>query len=90
MTFTKVAKNRDWQVSFYSSVVAPYYNLDMVFETWGNGGTGLAPAECKKPKVFSNLYIDFGTGASYSYTQDHSKYGISTSGQVTCFGDINR
>ena len=33
---------------------------------------------------------DFGNGDKYSYTSDHSKYAISTTGYIVCLGDINR
>ena len=88
--FTKFAKSKQWNVPFYSSVVSPYYNLAMTFETWGKGSGGLTPPYCSNPKVISNLQINMGPGMSYAYTYDHSKYGISSTGQVNCFGDINR
>lgn len=63
----------------------------MWVETWGNGNGGLLPANCSgKYETLSNLYIKFDDTNEYSYTTDHSKYGISETGTWVCIGDINR
>lgn len=90
--FTKFAKSGTWNVSFYATLVAPYYHNSMIFETWGDGAPGLMLPECGTYQVLSNLNTQFSPSIGYSYTYDHSKYGITegTARTIVCFGDINR
>lgn len=88
----KYAKSGKYVASIYEDLVAPYLQSDLSVETWGNGAGGLIPAECEGSyKVFSNLDIVY-KDKSYSYTKDHSKYGITidSSKNTVFLGDMNR
>jgi hypothetical protein len=77
--FTKFAKSRDYIVPIYSTIVAPYYEESMEFETWTNGAGGVQSAYCEEPQVFSVEYVQ-AAQATFKHTEDHSKYGVSLNG----------
>ncbi len=75
------AKNKVWAVPFYDNVVAKDLNASFLTETWGNGTPGLEDADCNilnttYLNVVSNLKVQLKND-TFTYTQDHSKYGIS-------------
>ncbi|CAD8048526.1 unnamed protein product [Paramecium sonneborni] len=90
LTLQVISTNQHNQVDFYAAIVAPRLKVGLVVETWGSGG--LQPADCTSAfQTFSNL-SRLQNGYKFSYTKDHSKFGISLSSNIpyVCMSDINR
>ncbi|CAD8149190.1 unnamed protein product [Paramecium octaurelia] len=87
---TAYSKNENLVEDFYADVVAPALGVDLIMETWGNGTGGLQDPVCDQvPKSYSNLVRQHGA-FSFSYTKDHSKYGLTATSNNVCFCDLNR
>ncbi|CAD8136668.1 unnamed protein product [Paramecium pentaurelia] len=85
-----ISTNQHNQVDFYASIVAPKLKVGLVVQTWGSGG--LQPPDCTSSyQTFSNL-SRLQNGYKFSYTKDHSKFGISLNSNIpyVCMSDINR
>lgn len=89
-TFYIFSKNKQWNKHFWAELVAPTLGSDMNVETWIRE-TGLMPY-CKADgyKYNVNIVNDLTMGGtSWTETQDHSKWGVTTNSSWACVGDIN-
>jgi len=94
--YTVVAKNRQWNSDLYSKFLAPTLQTSLYCETWMNGpASDKLPTLCAGSNPYSVINIDtiaITSSISWSETEDHSKWAISTGANpgITCIGDINR
>ena len=90
ITYVSFAKSTDFGSDLYSNLVAPYYDTDLLVETWQNG-RGKLPSNCSEPTVENVLDMKL-SGDPFKETTDHSKWAISKSSALglVCIGDINR
>lgn len=90
ITYTSFAKSKYLGSDLYSYLVAPYYDTDLLVETWQNG-RGKLPSNCSELTVENVLDMKLA-GDSFKETVDHSKWTISKSAtqELVCIGDINR
>jgi len=94
--FTAFSKSESWGKNLYEELVSPTLKQSFMWETWRRSPA--LPTFCKGSDYeydeININEIDFtaGGGAKYSYTKDHSKWGISekASEPWVCIGDINR
>ena len=61
----------------------------MEFETWVNGAGGLQGPYCGQYNVVTVSSVNLTMG-EFETKYDHSKYGVSLTGNVSCFADLNR
>jgi deoxyribonuclease-2 len=104
--FMSFAKTKYWGADLYESGVAPFYNADVLVESWMNGinpldtcctGTKTCPcpdgASCAaKYNAINIRSLNWGSSSfAWLETQDHSKWAITQgSTHAVCIGDINR
>jgi len=92
--FTSFAKDPKWDDDLYADLVQPNLKISMYVETWRRAP--FLDSFCKKDGnyKYDTINVDAMTFPSntFSYTQDHSKFGISTSedSPYVCVGGINR
>ncbi|KAL0232493.1 hypothetical protein PCE1_002834 [Barthelona sp. PCE] len=85
-----LAKNRKWASELYVDLMAPTFHSDVLSETWMRPAL---PSACKPSHKYSAENIEFvkyTEEVAWKYTKDHSKWGITKSGTVSCIGGINR
>ncbi|XP_028405784.1 plancitoxin-1-like [Dendronephthya gigantea] len=89
-THTSFAKSKYFESDLYSNLVAPFYDTDLLVETWQNGA-GKLPPNCSALTVENVSEIRLA-GESFKETKDHSKWTVSkmASEELVCIGDINR
>jgi len=89
--FTSMAKTANWAQELYEDLVAPHYTSDLLVETWMNGANP-CPTYCRPSYTYDvmNIRSLSVTGVSYTETQDHSKWAVTTTGSTLCIGDIDR
>ncbi|CAD8065439.1 unnamed protein product [Paramecium primaurelia] len=83
--FKIFSKNEDFEQDFYAKFVAEELQQDLIMETWvRQKGKGLDKPVCEKYQTSSNHQVSFhgknkhkDVTFTYSYTKDHSKYGIT-------------
>jgi deoxyribonuclease-2 len=90
ITYISFAKSKFFGSDLYSDMVAPYYNANLLVETWQNG-VGKLPSNCSELTVENVLDMKL-SGDPFKETTDHSKWAISKSSEqgLVCIGDINR
>jgi len=91
-SFDVFAKNKQWNQELYEYLVSPYYNSGMLVESWRNG-VGNIGSYCRPEypySVVNVLTLSLPNGFTWKVTQDHAKWGVTSSGNYTCIGDINR
>jgi len=88
--FTNFAKDNKWGQDLYDDLVGPTFKLGFQWETWRRSPylNSLCPSTVKYQTLNVNS-ISVGS-TDFSYSQDHSKWGISLTGNVVCVGGINR
>jgi len=93
MKFKVLAKNREWNQDFWNGWVGPQLGADLDVETWIRGKIPPVADTDGIHKTFDVKFINMGPlGAHWAWpeTHDHAKWGISTTGNWICIGDINR
>lgn len=87
--FMSFAKSKAWDSDLYGDFVAPTLKISMLVESWGRP---YMPPHCDGSYHVNDITELNLLGTSFKDTEDHSKYGISTSASmaVVCIGDINR
>ena len=93
MAFQVIAKNRKWGKDFWNDLVGPTLKADMDDETWIRGKIPPVLDSDGIHKTFDVKYIDLsklGLPWAWPETQDHAKWGITTTNDWVCVGDINR
>jgi deoxyribonuclease-2 len=99
--FTQLVKSHYWTKDFWDDLVAPHFKMELDSETWRDGAGQRMPSICgpSPPAPYALPYdvymvesVTFSNGAVIKGTQDHSKWaaGHSSSGSLSCIGDINR
>lgn len=92
--FTSFAKSNNWGEDLYADLVSPYFKQGFFWETWRRSPP--LPSYCPPEHPYEELNVNHiafpGTSVNFHYTQDHSKWGVSTSGAqpISCVGGINR
>ncbi|KRX05908.1 hypothetical protein PPERSA_03845 [Pseudocohnilembus persalinus] len=82
------SKSGDYEVMFYDKVVTPKLQRNLFVENWGSPQE---EPDCDvRFQTKSNLYIYWDDQYQYEFTNDHSKFAITETGDFVCFGDINR
>jgi len=86
--FKHFAKDNTWGQDLYDDLVEPTLKLPFQWETWRR--SPYLPSLCTTP--YKTLNVDSVSLGSFqfSYTQDHSKWGVSLQSSWTCVGGINR
>lgn len=93
MPFKVLAKNREWDKDFWNGYVGPQLKADMDVETWIRGPIPPVADTDGIHKTFDIKYINLhALGANWVWpeTHDHAKWGITTTSDWICVGDINR
>ena len=87
---TVFSKTGAWGQDLCGDCVAPFFKLSLYAETWMRGSQ--CGPFCPPTYTYSTTDVVMLNWGSYSWkeTQDHSKWAISTTGSIVCFGDINR
>ncbi|CAD8161223.1 unnamed protein product [Paramecium octaurelia] len=84
--FSVFSQNQKYNQDIYSQLIVKTFNQNLIMETWVRKphGSGLEDAVCNTYETLSNKKVSFsGKNKSkaikfeYSYTKDHSKYGIT-------------
>lgn len=91
--FKVIAKNRNWGKDFWNDLVGPTLGADMDDETWIRGPIPPILDSDGVHKTFDIKFINLNPlGAPWSWpeTHDHAKWGITTTSDWVCVGDINR
>jgi deoxyribonuclease II len=89
--FTSFAKSRKWGEDLYVDFVEQEFRDSFFWETWRRSPE--EDSNCTGTYTSLNVEnVDFGGGNTWSYTRDHSKYGVSQDAgtPITCIGGINR
>ena len=86
VAFNFISKNYLNTVTPYDTTVRSIYKDDFYVRTWTK--PSLAPAICEEYSIFNVENVQFG---SYGYAKgkEHSKWAISVSKYINCFGDLN-
>jgi deoxyribonuclease-2 len=93
LAFKVIAKNRAWNKDFWNDLVGPTLGADMDVETWIRGKIPPVLDSDGLHKTFDVKFIDLsplGMPFAWPETHDHAKWGITTSSDWVCVGDINR
>lgn len=92
--FTSFIKSPSWGKDLYEDFVQPALQVKAGFawETWRR--SPYMDAYCPPSYAYPSLNVEGCSvgGDSFSYTDDHSKYGVSqdSGSPYVCIGDINR
>jgi len=89
LQFTYFAKSSASNLDFWEDVVSAHYGTGFRAETWGRP---YQPAFCTpayKYQVLNTLTILLDK-YTWKNTNDHSKWGLTLTGNVLCYADINR
>ena len=86
IAFNFISKNYLNTVTPYDTTVRSIYKDDFYVRTWTK--PALAPAICEEYSLFNVENVQFG---SYGFAKgkEHSKWAISVSKYINCFGDLN-
>lgn len=91
--FKVIAKNRNWDRDFWNDLVGPQLGADMCDETWIRGKIPPTLDADNIHHTYDIKFIDLSSlGAPWAWpeTHDHAKWGITTTSDWVCVGDINR
>jgi deoxyribonuclease-2 len=93
LPFKVIAKNSKWGKDFWNDLVGPALKADMDVETWIRGRIPPILDSDGVHKTFDIKFIDLrplGADWAWPETHDHAKWGITTTDNWVCVGDINR
>jgi deoxyribonuclease-2 len=88
---TSFAKSNSWGKDLYEDLVSPYYRQGFYWETWRRSPA--EPTFCTPTYAYDAINVNTVAfpGVSFSYTKDHSKWGVSIQpNNLACVGGINR
>lgn len=88
--FTLFAKSTQWGKDLYDGCVGPKLTSDLWVESWIRGSAEGPSCPASGFQTLDIQAVDFGSGYSWSETQDHSKWAVAVNQSVACMGDINR
>jgi deoxyribonuclease II len=91
--FECIAKSRNWGLDYWNDLVGPELGVNLDVETWRRGVLPSTADSDKTHNVTDVLSVDLaplGVPYTWSYTQDHAKWAVSTDPSWVCVGDINR
>ncbi|KHJ88595.1 deoxyribonuclease II, partial [Oesophagostomum dentatum] len=90
---TIFSKHKKFKLDIWHDFIAQTIKAPMAVETWRKGAGKDVGARCDEDKYhvydITSLVV---LGTKYTYTNDHSKWGVSLKKQVpiVCIGDVNR
>lgn len=93
-SFTSFAKSNKWGKDLCEDLVSPHFGQGFFWETWRR--LPPLPSYCTPTYPYDAINVNYiafpGTNVRFHYTQDHSKWGVSTSSSkpLVCVGGINR
>lgn len=89
--FSFYTKSTQWNKDLWYSCIAPSLKKDLLVESWIRG-SAIGPSCSGSYQVYDVQAVDFSEDPSFSWSEynDHSKWAVSTDGEITCVGDINR
>jgi deoxyribonuclease-2 len=89
--FSFYTKSATWNKDLWYSCIAPSLKKDLFVESWIRG-SAIGPSCSGSYQVNDVQAVDFPEDATFSWSEynDHSKWAVSTDGEVMCMGDINR
>lgn len=82
------AKSTQWNNELWSKCVSPFFESDLLVESWIHGEA--EGPSCGSLTILDVQTLDYPIIGTFSEYNDHSKWAISSSGSLVCFGDINR
>ncbi|KAL0206984.1 hypothetical protein P9112_012695 [Eukaryota sp. TZLM1-RC] len=90
MSFRHFSKSAKWGRCIYHDLISISLKDDLFIENWMRPWVD---SFCKPEYQYNNLNIktiDFGSGRSFGYTKDHSKWAMTPNNDWVCIGDMNR
>ena len=84
-----LCKSAAAKIELWEDLVCPYFGLGFEVQSWGRP---YMASYCTPTYKYDAVNVEdemVGSTAWEGY-DDHSKWGVSLSGEVTCVGDINR
>ncbi|XP_019643573.1 PREDICTED: plancitoxin-1-like [Branchiostoma belcheri] len=89
--FHSFVKFGTFDADIYADWLAPYFQSELLTETWQNGA-GKLDSFCGKYKVLNIKEVKLPNGIRFTSTKDHSKWAVTqdTGSHWTCIGGLNR
>lgn len=84
--FTFFSKSHRHNYVPYDDTLRQAYNTSFFVRTWSR--PSLSPSVCDKNKIINIYEVDF-QGRSFGKHQEHSKWAVSRTKNICCFGDVN-
>ena len=86
---TYLCKSEAANIELWEDLVCPYYGLGFNVQSWGRP---YMDSYCTPDYTYDALNVAEEKVGSLWWTgyYDHSKWGVSSTGSITCVGDINR
>jgi len=92
MQVTHFGKSNSWGKDVYEDLVLPHFKSGFHWETWRR--SPVEPTYCTPQYAYNSINVNQVKfpDVSFSYTKDHSKWGVSLGSNpgVACVGGINR
>ncbi len=86
---TVFGKTPAWDADLWSACVAPTLKKSLLVESWLRGSEE-GPACSGAYTTVDVNNVSFSSSATWTETNDHSKWAVATDGSWLCMGDINR
>jgi deoxyribonuclease-2 len=82
-------KSTQWNNALWDGCVAPFFQSGLYVQSWLLGNK-MGP-NCSQPDPILDVEtIKFSPTFSWTSSNDHSKWGLTITTPIICFGDINR
>ena len=88
-TFLIFSKSSNFKDDLYSGWLTKYFEINFYAETWRKGRHVLS-SNCTEVYTVENIISMKLLDTNYKATQDHSKWAVSSDGEIFCIGGINR
>jgi len=85
---TYYAKSTQWNNELYADCIAPGEQTSLLVESWIRGSA--EGPSCGSQQVLDVKNVSYPYGLAFSEYNDHSKWAVSTQGNLVCASDINR
>jgi hypothetical protein len=89
-SLTVFAKSAEWGHDIWDDCITTAIDESLYVQSWLQGKP-LGPYCPTTGNAVQDIQsVNFGDGFAWDNSVDHSKWGVSVSGSMVCFGDINR